>query len=639
MDQIKAFVGHSFSEADKDIVNAFLEYFDQLKGVVPHFSWEHAYAAEPKDLADKVMTIIADKNVFIGICTKNEVAAPEGAFKSTFFDRDMRTISVASLKAKTSDWIIQEIGLAKGKGMEIVLLVEEGLRDPGGLQDNIEYISFTRGNPQKAFGKVLEMIRALSPKPATSPLASEPPPSGPDPEVPEADDSNLAPKPEWSLENYKHAAFRALYREQDAALATLSGAFLASVFNTGGNAIAEWESDIEFWKIFFGKGGNLDKLRTLVSQYPDNHELLSNLARGFAYYDDHEEAAKIFLEAAICATGAEAISLRARAATEFALARQYTKADTLLEQLRSGAGNATRTLTAIQEIGESRKDEDTQIAALERKVELTPDDFDARFSLAYKHSHIGNDDLALHHYLRVPSDRRNAMVWNNIGVQLDHFKMPNKAVNAYRAAEEKGETLSMSNLAYKLMRAGFLKEAQEIFDRARQIEGYHKNVDTGLAQLKETPDGEEKILNETLDKSHQKLSFYRALGDAIAKPKCASLDGQWRGKEATLTCTVAADTFKANGTYEVKGAGIGGMLFGGIQQTTKYEIEYECKLIGRTLQGSVRRKQEGHSAATGLLVGDGKTKVLMYLSEDCRSIDIMENPHSMYPTFHSLNAL
>jgi tetratricopeptide (TPR) repeat protein len=637
MEQIRAFVGHSFREVDKTVVDTFLEFFDQLKGVVPHFSWERARAAEPKDLADKVMALIADKNTFIGICTKNEVVVPEGAFKPIPFWPSICTVPVTSLEPKTSDWIIQEIGLAKGRGMEIVLLVEEGLRKPGGLQGNIEYITFTRDRPQEAFGRIIEMIRALSPKPATSPSASEPASTSNDPEVPVAGDTNLTPKPEWALKDYSYAAFRAVFREQEEALVTVSGAFLGSPHNTGGDALAEWESDIEVWKTISGRRGSLEKLRKLSAQYPDNYKLLANLARSLSYFDDHNESAVTYLKATALAPPDKAIACRARAATEFATARQFSRAHELLEELRVADGSDPNVLKAVQEVGELRKDEDIQISVLERKVELAPDDFDARFSLAYKHAQIGNDDVALYHYLQVPHDSRGAGTWNNLGIQFDNFKMPSSAVKAYRAAEEKGETLAMSNLAHKFMQAGFLKEAKEMFERARHLEDYHKNVDSGLAELKDVPDNEEKVLKEALEKSHGKVAFYKALGEAVTKPRCAALDGRWKRKEIVLTCTVSGDTFRAVGVFEVKG-GLGGLLFSGPQQDVKYQIEYECKLVGRTFEGTVKTKKEGEVAAS-LLNSDGKTKVLMYLSEDCRTIEVIENPHSTSPTFHSLKAV
>ena len=63
MSQIRAFVGHSFEPGDGDVVRIFLKFFDQIKGMVSGFSWEHAEPAEPKVLCEKVRRLIKDKNL------------------------------------------------------------------------------------------------------------------------------------------------------------------------------------------------------------------------------------------------------------------------------------------------------------------------------------------------------------------------------------------------------------------------------------------------------------------------------------------------------------------------------------------------------------------------------------------------
>ena len=53
MEEIRAFVGHSFAQDDVEVVSCFLKYFDQLSNLHPKFSWEHAEGAEPKVVAEK----------------------------------------------------------------------------------------------------------------------------------------------------------------------------------------------------------------------------------------------------------------------------------------------------------------------------------------------------------------------------------------------------------------------------------------------------------------------------------------------------------------------------------------------------------------------------------------------------------
>jgi len=78
MAKIAAFIGHSFADANKDVVREFLEFFNHVKDTLDDFTWEHAEPAEPKVLSEKVKNLTTDKNIFIGICTaKEKVIASE----------------------------------------------------------------------------------------------------------------------------------------------------------------------------------------------------------------------------------------------------------------------------------------------------------------------------------------------------------------------------------------------------------------------------------------------------------------------------------------------------------------------------------------------------------------------------------
>jgi hypothetical protein len=74
MQGLRAFVGHSFGDQDRALVSIFCEHFDNLAKAHLGFTWDHAVEAEPSPLSDKVLAKIEGKNVFIGICTRNELA-------------------------------------------------------------------------------------------------------------------------------------------------------------------------------------------------------------------------------------------------------------------------------------------------------------------------------------------------------------------------------------------------------------------------------------------------------------------------------------------------------------------------------------------------------------------------------------
>ena len=137
MPKLAAFVGHSFLQDDKFLIREFLDYFDLVKGMGIGFTWDHAEPAEPKELSEKVKRVIQGKNLFIGICTRRERSIENSKLASTFFRAGLKG-KPEDFDWKASDWIIQEIGLAIGRGMELMILLEDGVRRPGGLQGDHE---------------------------------------------------------------------------------------------------------------------------------------------------------------------------------------------------------------------------------------------------------------------------------------------------------------------------------------------------------------------------------------------------------------------------------------------------------------------------------------------------------------------
>lgn len=127
MDGIKAFVGHSFASGDKEVVNKFLDHFRTLSRAYPGFTWDHAEEADLKTLSEKVLSKIEGKNVFIGICTGRELAVEKGSLSRSILSPKLRAPQ-QDFKWKASDWIIQEIGLAIGRKMKLVIFLEEGVR-------------------------------------------------------------------------------------------------------------------------------------------------------------------------------------------------------------------------------------------------------------------------------------------------------------------------------------------------------------------------------------------------------------------------------------------------------------------------------------------------------------------------------
>jgi tetratricopeptide (TPR) repeat protein len=295
-------------------------------------------------------------------------------------------------------------------------------------------------------------------------------------------------------------------------------------------------------------------------------------------------------------------------------------------------------LQTLREVAELRKEHDLALAAMERIVECEPDNRDTRFSLAYKYSERGNNDLALFHYLRIPAQQRDALAWNNLGVAYDRFSMPAKAVDAFRQAKSRGETLAMSNLANKLIGAGFLEEARQQCDEALKTD-HHENVGHALARIRETPDAEGNTETELLTKAKRKSDFYRHFGRALSGAGTMTLSGTWNAPTCALQVVVEGSSFRATGAYEVTEGALANALIGSRRgQIQRTNLRYRGTVTSRAIEGEVTREGDSATAAQTLLDHFGRClKFLMYLSDDEKELRVMENPESSDPRFYALS--
>lgn len=656
MSQLKAFVGHSFTSEDEEVVRAFLKFFDNIKGVVSGFSWEHAEPAEPKVLADKVLRLIKDKNLFIGICTNKEAAIEPDRLKRGVFQKKVLKGDKAQFSSKTSDWIIQEIGLAIGRGMDLILLVENGVRQPGGLQGNLEYIPFERNAPEKSFGKVLEMIKALLPKakplPVEEAIVQSAPKEKPELEKHETDEW-LQPKSDWTRRHYEIALMHTIAFDNQQGAKMISDAYSVT---KDGQIIANresWEAYQEYILIRFGKGGNLTTLENLAKVHPENSEVQKYLAMSYREYEDHEKAAQFFKAAAESAKdnsrkldmhGEEVISLVKTGHKKHTHAI-IEKMKVLATQVENGEVLLIKTLLQVVE---HEEDKDLLFGLTERLLTLSPNDVESRFFLAYNYSQKNQNELSLYHYLKIPYQVRMAGTWNNLGVAFDHFGLVYKSVKAYRKAEELGETLAMSNLAQKLIKAGFLVEAHEICKRAVKIEDYDKNVGYTVSRIKEIPEEEDKQEKEVVEKAAPLSEFYRNYGHSAVQEDIGDDIGCWRGPDCKLQITIKEGVFLAEGCYERQRLGLSlyetflkSPGLGSPPKTTKYHLKYMGKVYGRTAKCTVMQQEENKLLASHSLLGEAtnKKEVLMILSETLREIKVYEKGSTNDRTFYTLTRI
>jgi tetratricopeptide (TPR) repeat protein len=654
MPVIRAFVGHSFTTDDEAIVTTFLKYFDSLSKSGLNFSWTHAEPAEPKALAEKVITLLCECNLFIAICTRKEMVVARSALSRSLLPRGHLKGDSRDFVWKTSDWLTQEIGLAVGKGLNLILLLESGVRRPGGLQGDIEHVAFSRESPAGSFQKILEMISSISPKTiggsAAVPTEMRSPPdeARSDEVTPSTPENWWIPEPEWSRRQYEIALVYMMDIGDEAKVKTIYEAYLKSTHAAQDDNRQSWEAFCEYARLRFGRGGSLAKLKALAIAHPDSPGTLEQLAKGLAPYD-HLEAANVYDSAAQKAgDNARGLRLLGEAAKEYARGDARTKAWEAIAQMKSISESLPNgdsgMIPALRQVAEIEKDEEVLIAVMERALEVAPDDDETRYALAYRHSEIGHNDLALYHYLKIREPKRHASTWNNLGVAFDQAGLSAKAVSAYRESEQLEGTLAMSNLAQKLMSAGFLSAAQEKCEKGLKVENFHQNVASTLAELRSVPEEEERKEAELLGRAQLLSEFYKQFGRAILRREPAKIAAGWKGENCELRAGLVGREFEATGSYE-QSRGLLSLMsaFGVPGQNTadRYHQKYKGTFQGYSIKGFMTRTmEEDATKVRGLLSSaEYKIEVVMVLADDGNEIRVMEKPENGSPRFYTLTKL
>lgn len=636
MSRIAAFIGHSFTEEDKNLVREFLDYFDRVAQMDIGFTWVHAENAEPQVLSNKVLRLIEGKNLFIGICTAKEHVIQPNNLRRGRLDRKILIGKAEDFRTKTSDWIIQEIGLALGKNMSVILLLEEGVREPGGMQGNLEYITFNRKEPSKCFVKLLEMLTALVPRKRIEEELAHQEKAVESKEHPDIEpDSSLSEVgKDWSGEDYERELFRALLANDTQREEHISRAFNESVHGKSAEDKDTFKAFTIHCKRILGKGFDTRELTALNEKYPNNNEISLFLAMAYTDYQDHNKAAELFEKSATTLPKGTTWLIRlCKAAVAKSMSEKIDTTRWLLSLVTPSMAQITNAnLTLFKyliEIAEIVKDDDKIIAYSEAVLDLRPDDHSLRFSLALKYSQLKQYNLSLLHYSMIPHGQRDHGDWNNTGVVYSHLDLAAKSVSAYRQSEILGGTLAMSNLAHKFIGAGFLKEAEEICEKAIKIPDFDKQIGAAITGIKDCREKEEEREKALLDSAGPQRKFYLEFAKACVKQRTGDYTLKWKDNACLLTVDIRGDNFLAYGAYEEEVVSANALLMGifphesGKKQT--YFVRYEGQItgLGVVFKKTVSKEGVKYTMLTGpetkhglLIISDDLESGKVYLKDD-----------------------
>lgn len=559
LEKRKAFVGHSFAPEDEALNRIFLDYLSTVQELPIGFSWDHAEKAEAKELAEKVREKFKGKNLFIGICTIREIVLKADALKSATFRKQIKRFNIDDMELKTSDWIIQEIGMAVAQKMKLILLIEKGLRKPGGLQGDVEYIEFTRENPTAIFPKFLQMIKSVTPS-QTEPKASAMAKSeGEDPEEvdPESENEFSGVESNWTLRDYRYHACLALYRKNPVRCRSISDAFFDSQLAKKEQNVVEFRASVSLFRLRAMGEDCLGDLRDLCEEYPCSAVAKTTLAKGYEDFEDYQKASRLTTEASDLATSnieklqllIEAARLYNRADEKELSTTYLAKARDLYMSDRSVAGTYFKLLAVFHEDGEDAID---YFSFAECALLEMPNDYALRFSLAYRYSEKELNNAAYYHYsiLRERSDYLNqALVSNNMGAAASALGMQGKAVSEYRAAVGLGNARAHGNLASKYLEVGFIEEARTAALDGTKIDPTDDNVTDALSRVSKVDSEEAQAEGKVLKAGKNIQAFFQRYGKAAAEELSSGVPEKWDQDGREFKVTISDNQFEAISTY------------------------------------------------------------------------------------------
>ena len=221
------------------------------------------------------------------------------------------------------------------------------------------------------------------------------------------------------------------------------------------------------------------------------------------------------------------------------------------------------------------------------------------------------------------------MVWNNIGVDYAHLKLSSKSIEAYREAEASGSTLAMSNMAHKLIEAGFLKDAEEICTSALKIENYDKQIGSAIAKIKEIQDDEKIKEKADLEAITSVSKFFIEFGRAITKEDVVISSTNWKGTLCNLNVEGINNKFTAKGNYEVP-VNNGLLGIANPYEPTNNEprklvhitVKYVGIITGSAIKGTLEILQSG--SATILGASQSVKDVLIVVRDNLQQIQVFE---------------
>jgi len=325
-----------------------------------------------------------------------------------------------------------------------------------------------------------------------------------------------------------------------------------------------------------GDTGAIIKLREFLDDSDINFEVNTALGYCYSFSNDLNNASLFFSKALYIASTENDKTSAATQYSEALYANNKTAQalDILVSTLFevSSIASKVKIYESMADIYEKEKDYENRALIIDKAIELMPNDEALIFKAGYSYAESNYNELSLLHYKNAKLiNPDNEAVQNNLGVQYDDLNMPIKSIESYRKADSLGNTLASANMAYRLMKAGFISEASKILNTAKDKEDVHPNVNSALAEISKKKENEDKIEVEKIKIATRLREFFSKYTDAklFKSETLKNAGGIWQLADGTM--------------YELK---INDNILTAYWKNKRWGYEYNFKFEGAVINNS-----------------------------------------------------
>ncbi|MCJ7631397.1 nucleotide-binding protein [Candidatus Bathyarchaeota archaeon] len=620
---MKAFVGHSFSDKDSQLVRDIKDFIESA-GI----ECTTGEKAQNSSVAEKVKERIKNSDIFVGVFTHdNEVFTTKEI---------LRSLLSKAKEYTTSNWVIQECGFALGLNKALILLVERGIHKFPELQGDMELIYFTRESLQDAFLKLNQMLGHVKGAEARIIVGQ---PEGKlgkvvDEQGKESIEKEKAKQGTGDRREIFSRYFNALDNNNPAKLQEIYENELTKVLSDKEKVI--WKAVTLRLSYHMGETGALQELQEYAESNKDNPDVSLQLA---ILYEgmDNDKAKQQFLEASKLYDKASndgrnsIVECYHLACKCIAKEGKYEQAYQMLYSLLHDdnfANQKATILSALADISKMNKDWERFFAYAEGSLDLDASSSELRFSLAYQYKENEHHKLSLLHYKNLTSSFTHPIGLNNLGVGYNRFGLLGKSIASYLESAKHKNTLAMANIAQAYLEQGFWNDAEATINKANNLsaEGIEVYGNIGYATnrmktMKEKEDSKEsEILIQAGTEREFRIKHAKGFFSKTGVVK-ADVDGLWQTPYGKLDLSIddVSKTFKIEEQRKEAGEKNGTRtvitISGSIEKLSgKYDIKVE-EIIERTYLSTWSPEKKTIHKATGYMLFDVK---------NLTTIDIME---------------